>query len=517
MARPCWPARWRSAVSSPVTLAAGQSAPVCRVRARPRRLPPRLHPRHRPGGLAPLEQTAAGHHRHHAHARRRARRLGHRRAIARSPRASVRAESAHAPRSGLVGKAAVGRDRDRHASGGTTASRPCSRRTATVVDGVLRGDLVVVGSGDPSIGGRGGEDLTAWIDTLKALGVQSIQGRVIGDDDLLEEPRPAFSWAWDDLATSGALYGALNFEENRMTVTVTPGAMPGESAAARRRPDRHGSSAHQPGRHRRTHGRAVDLERTAARRAGAHHRRNDPRRRRAGEADGRRGQSDALVRPRAPLSIDRSRYRRERRGRGHRRSSRSRSTAVRCAVLYTHRSPSARRSDQTAVQGQHQSVRGSGLPAERAARACPPTMRRSSASVRSSTTWGMTPDGQQVVDGSGLSRRDVIAADTLVNILQRMYDADPAAPWMVALPLAGVDGTLQNRMRATPAERNVRAKTGSMSNVRSLAGYVTTREWRTPGVRDHPEQLRGYRCGSESGARRHRRETRVVHANAHAG
>jgi len=90
-------------------------------------------------------------------------------------------------------------------------------------------------------------------------------------------------------------------------------------------------------------------------------------------------------------------------------------------------------------------------------------------------TWGLMPDGQQVVDGSGLSRRDVIAPDTLVNILQRMYDADPAAPWMVALPLAGVDGTLQNRMRATPAERNVRAKTGSMSNVRSLAGYVTTR------------------------------------------
>jgi D-alanyl-D-alanine carboxypeptidase/D-alanyl-D-alanine-endopeptidase (penicillin-binding protein 4) len=89
--------------------------------------------------------------------------------------------------------------------------------------------------------------------------------------------------------------------------------------------------------------------------------------------------------------------------------------------------------------------------------------------------WGLAADGEQLVDGSGLSRRDVVAAETMVGILQRMYDADPAAPWMVALPLAGADGTLQNRMRATPAERNVRAKTGSMSNVRSLAGYVTTR------------------------------------------
>jgi serine-type D-Ala-D-Ala carboxypeptidase/endopeptidase (penicillin-binding protein 4) len=47
---------------------------------------------------------------------------------------------------------------------------------------------------------------------------------------------------------------------------------------------------------------------------------------------------------------------------------------------------------------------------------------------------------------------------------------------MTALPVAGVDGSLENRMNGTPAERNVRAKTGSMSNIRALAGYVTTRD-----------------------------------------
>ena len=45
---------------------------------------------------------------------------------------------------------------------------------------------------------------------------------------------------------------------------------------------------------------------------------------------------------------------------------------------------------------------------------------------------------------------------------------------MRALPIAGVDGSLENRMKGTAAERNVRAKTGTMSNIRSLAGYVTT-------------------------------------------
>jgi D-alanyl-D-alanine carboxypeptidase/D-alanyl-D-alanine-endopeptidase (penicillin-binding protein 4) len=57
-----------------------------------------------------------------------------------------------------------------------------------------------------------------------------------------------------------------------------------------------------------------------------------------------------------------------------------------------------------------------------------------------------------------------------------MYDPSGTSPWMTALPVAGVDGTLAGRMKGTPGENTVRAKTGTMSNVRSLAGYVTTRD-----------------------------------------
>ena len=90
--------------------------------------------------------------------------------------------------------------------------------------------------------------------------------------------------------------------------------------------------------------------------------------------------------------------------------------------------------------------------------------------------WGIPDDAWQIIDGSGLSRRDTIAAEALVTILQRMHDVSGTSPWMTALPVAGRDGTLAGRMTGTPAEGNVRAKTGTMSNIRTLAGYVRTRD-----------------------------------------
>jgi len=77
-------------------------------------------------------------------------------------------------------------------------------------------------------------------------------------------------------------------------------------------------------------------------------------------------------------------------------------------------------------------------------------------------------------DGSGLSRNDLISTNTTVQLLTFMSKHKYFAQFRDALPIAGVDGTLRTRMRGTPAEGNVRAKTGSLSSVASLSGYVTT-------------------------------------------
>lgn len=93
--------------------------------------------------------------------------------------------------------------------------------------------------------------------------------------------------------------------------------------------------------------------------------------------------------------------------------------------------------------------------------------------------WGAPPDGFRVRDGSGLSRHNVVSPEVLIKVLAAMHKHTHFRVFRDALPVAGVDGTLRNRMRGTAAERKVHAKTGTLDMVRSLSGYVTTADGHT--------------------------------------
>ena len=84
--------------------------------------------------------------------------------------------------------------------------------------------------------------------------------------------------------------------------------------------------------------------------------------------------------------------------------------------------------------------------------------------------------GVRVVDGSGLSLLDRLTPNALVGILEAVW-ATPQVrtPFLAALPVAGVSGTLQDRMRRPPARGNVIAKTGTTSEASALAGFVRGR------------------------------------------
>jgi len=89
-------------------------------------------------------------------------------------------------------------------------------------------------------------------------------------------------------------------------------------------------------------------------------------------------------------------------------------------------------------------------------------------------TNGLPAADVQFDEGSGLSRNNLTTANATVALLQFMAGHKAADDFIAALPVAGVDGTLRRRMKSPPAFQNVRAKTGTLRWVNALSGYVTT-------------------------------------------
>jgi D-alanyl-D-alanine carboxypeptidase/D-alanyl-D-alanine-endopeptidase (penicillin-binding protein 4) len=95
------------------------------------------------------------------------------------------------------------------------------------------------------------------------------------------------------------------------------------------------------------------------------------------------------------------------------------------------------------------------------------------------TTMGVASGTTYVADGSGLSRMDQLAPDQVISILRAARTKPWFPTWYTALPIAGmsdpmVGGTLRSRMQGTPAAGNLHAKTGSMTGVSALSGYITS-------------------------------------------
>lgn len=87
---------------------------------------------------------------------------------------------------------------------------------------------------------------------------------------------------------------------------------------------------------------------------------------------------------------------------------------------------------------------------------------------------GIDPENMRMVDGSGLSRLNLVTPKQIISLLNYMYHNNYYLSFYNSLPIAGVDGSLAGRMKGSKAENNVRAKTGFIGYVRSLSGYVQT-------------------------------------------
>jgi D-alanyl-D-alanine carboxypeptidase/D-alanyl-D-alanine-endopeptidase (penicillin-binding protein 4) len=90
---------------------------------------------------------------------------------------------------------------------------------------------------------------------------------------------------------------------------------------------------------------------------------------------------------------------------------------------------------------------------------------------------GFNSNDYSIADGSGVSHYNLVSAELILETLKYMYyrKKDLFSLFYNSLAIAGVDGTLKNRMKNTSAENNVRAKTGTLNGVSNLSGYVISK------------------------------------------
>jgi serine-type D-Ala-D-Ala carboxypeptidase/endopeptidase (penicillin-binding protein 4) len=352
---------------------------------------------------------------------------------------------------------------------------------APLVAGVLGGDLIVRGGGDPTINSRDGRAaavLDQWAAALRAAGISRIDGRIVGDDQAFDDDGIGPGWAWDYLQFGyAAPVGALQFNENLATLTVRPAAQAGDPAEVTL-----------------TAGAGLTVvNRVATATTGTAA--IDFRRRldqpilevsgsiAAGSAPLER--TVAVVNPTAFFA----------------QSLKDGLTARGIAVTGAAVDFDDIALEMTATNGERRTLAETASPPLRdvgavmmkvsqnlyaetllkavgAARGGLGTFEGGLAAVRATLkSWGIPDDGYVSADGSGLSRYNYLAPSTVTAVLAREYqiEAHRQAFW-TTMPVAGADGTLASRMQRTRAAKNAVAKTGSIANTRSLSGYVRTRD-----------------------------------------
>ena len=320
--------------------------------------------------------------------------------------------------------------------------------------GVLDGDLVVRGDGDPSIStsmrGDALSPLRDLADSLRARGITRIRGRVAAAPSPFTDASLGYGWAWDDLDEPyGAGVDALYFNEGFTQILVRAGARPGDPVHATTRP----ASTYPP-----LIVRATTVARPVVAADSARLRANLT----AGFDSSHAGVLVAGTIAAGDTSVLELAFR-------------DHPAAFVAALREALRSPPLREV-MRAFEKPSQNQIGELLFKTIARRATGIGRADTAQRIveRQLVAWGAEPDGFAVRDGSGLSRHDYVSPRTLVKALDAMRRHPEFRVFYDALPVAGVDGTIDKRMRGTPAQGNVHAKTGYIDKARSLSGYVTT-------------------------------------------
>ncbi|MGI8907721.1 MAG: D-alanyl-D-alanine carboxypeptidase/D-alanyl-D-alanine endopeptidase [Candidatus Sumerlaeaceae bacterium] len=397
-----------------------------------------------------------------------------------------------------------------HATGTTTSK------------GVLRGNLVVVGSGDPSVSGRYIEDkpttaiLREWAQAVKSAGIRRVDGAVIGDDDVFDDESRTGSWQLDYYQEwYAAENSGLTINDNCWDVVIKPGRKPGDPAiietplpskyvrfinrVTTSGPKRRGSGVASGAESSTATASAADELSTSTADTTASEESSDPPIEIVRELD----RNDITLS--GTIAVDHEPFKEwgsvhngtlftaalfaeELTRQGIRVAEGAKDIddldvlratklkADRGILVHTHVSPPLSKIIATInkpSQNFYADQLLKTLGAQTYGQGNYDSGRRA---VRDFlTTAGIQQTGSlRMSDGSGLSRQNLVEPQMTLALLQFMARSRYAADFEASLPIMGVDGTLKSRLRRTAAHRNVYAKTGTINSVRSLSGYLTT-------------------------------------------
>lgn len=366
--------------------------------------------------------------------------------------------------------------------------------------GRLRGDLVLVGRGDPDfsnrripydavnpIDGDSDKPLTELVDKLVAKGLKEIDGDVVGDDSYFPyEPYPD-GWAVGDLPEDyGAAVSAICFDDNGLDIKITPGEQVGARAWAEIEPWP-GYAAYDFDLTTGPANSSADFD-TLMEPSGRYLIRGtvplghatidigaampDPANYTAQVlkqllvARGIRVTGEARARH-APPPVDSASTQPQ--------AASTTSAAPAPAVLAEHDSPpmiEIVRVLNKVSQNLHAEILLRTVAKEKTG------VGSLSAGLQVEkkflTSIGIPAGDVLVDDGSGLSRENLVTPRAVVALLEYIEQQPWGSAFLSTLPVAGLDGTLQHRMIGTPAEGRVQAKTGSVEHTQAMSGFATT-------------------------------------------
>ena len=359
-----------------------------------------------------------------------------------------------------------------------------------VKHGRLASDLIVRGNGDPTINSHNGPRenvFETWADQLKAMGIYAIDGRIVGDDNAFEDMGLAEGWPWEDLAYGYATsVGALQHHENVVNLVFDAGPLPGTEVSIKIHPLGSGLKLVNRVLTAPNHGDFVvnlhrlpgqaTLEVTGLIPAGSKSFTltasvNNPTQffvkalhtaltSNGIEVLGPATDIDDITI--SPATDDQSSI--EQVDSPHR-------------VLISYLSPPLSEISKVLMKVSQNLYAETLLKTISTRSGLGTTASGIDGIEKILDSWDVSPHGHIIADGSGLSRYNYVSPEILVKVLHRMHsEPQHAAMFKATLPIAGREGTLTNRMQGTAAEGNVRAKTGSIANVRALSGYAHTRD-----------------------------------------